>query len=300
VTEAPRVSVVIATCNRAALVIQAIESVLGQSYHDFEIVVCDDGSTDDTAAQVARFGPPVGYLALPHTGCPGAARNRGIDAARGEWVAFLDDDDLWEADKLARQIELLDRSPGLDLVYTDRRVRSLDASLSPTIETPAGPGDLLELILNRQMPCICTVLVRRETLRRAGGFDEELDTGEDLDLMLRLAPRARVAGVPQPLVIVRRQPGSVSEQAGIRTFENAIDVLERWRASRAGPAHQRRRARRMLAQLHARLAAAQAEQGDWRGASRAAVRAIVYAPGQVSAWTALPRALAARFQALKR
>ena len=296
--ESPLVTVVIPTYNRAALVMEAIGSVLRQSYRNFEILVCDDGSTDDTAVRVAQFGPPVRYLALQRSGRPGAPRNRGFEAARGELIAFLDDDDLWEPEKLARQIELMERSPDLNLVYTDRRVQSSNDALLITVHTPTPkrPDQLLNIILNRQMPCVGTLLVRRELLRRVEGFDETLVTGEDLDLFLRIAPIARVAGVPEPLVMVRRQAGSVSGSTGARSFENAIKVLERWRDSGTLPRHVRRRCRGMLAHLHARLAPVLGAQGDMVGALRAVARAIGYAPGRRSSWAAWPRALLARLR----
>ena len=194
-TERPRVTVVIPTWNRAAVVVEAIDSVLQQSYRDFEIVVCDDGSTDDTAARIAAFGPPVRYRRQAHAGHPGSPRNLGIEAARGELIAFLDDDDLWEPDKLARQVELVDRE-GLDLVYTNRRFRFGDGAPSALAVTPApaSPDRLLDVVLEGQFPTLCTALVRRTLLRAVEGFDETLATGEDLDLWLRLGPIARAGG----------------------------------------------------------------------------------------------------------
>ena len=290
---APRVTVVIATYNRAALLMETIESVLRQSYRDFEVLVCDDGSTDDTAACVTRSGPPVHYLGLEHRGRPGWPRNRGIEAARGELVAFVDDDDLWEPEKLGRQVELFDRDSALNLVYTDRQLLPASGSSPAIVRTPAPAraDQLLDLVLRRQMPFVGSWLVRRELLLRVGGFDETLVTGEDLDLLLRLAPSARIAGVPEPLVLVRRQPGSVSDRAGPLTFENAVLVLERWLATNRLSWPDRRRARKMLAHLHTGLAASLREQGDAAGSWRAAVGAIRHAPGRRASWTAWSRSL---------
>ena len=272
---------------------EAIESVLRQTYRDFEVLVRDDGSTDDTAARVTGIAPAVRYLGLDHRGRPGWPRNRGIEAARGEFVAFLDDDDLWEPQKLARQIELLVCDPALDFIYTDRRLLSGDGSLPAIISTPAvrGADQLVDLVLSRQMPFVCTWLVRRELLREVHGFDEMLVTGEEMDLLLRLAPSTRADGVSEPLVLVRRQSGSVSERAGPLTFVNAVRVLEQWLATESLRSSQRRRCRAMLAHLHTRLAAAAGEQGDLAGSARAALRAIRHAPGSRAAWAAWPQAL---------
>jgi glycosyltransferase involved in cell wall biosynthesis len=289
----PRVSVIIPTYNRFSLLTEAIESVLCQSYRDFEVVVCDDGSSDQTALQASRFASPVRYLALEHSGFPGATRNRGIEAANGQLIAFLDDDDLWETSKLARQVAVIDQSPDLTLVYTDRRVRAVDGTVSAHIHTPppASPDRLLELVLNGDMPFMSTLLVQRELLLGIGGFDEKLITAEDLDLLLRLSPGARAAAVPEASTLVRRQARSVSDLAGARTIENAIGVLERWRTTGALCPPLQRAYRRLLGRLHGELANALCERGDFAGCCRSALQAVRYSPARRSSWTTPARAL---------
>jgi glycosyltransferase involved in cell wall biosynthesis len=288
------VTVVIPTSDRACLVVEAIESVLRQSYRDLEVVVTDDGSTDGTPACVRAFGTPVRYLRLARGGRPGRTRNHGIEVARGELIAFLDDDDLWETDKLARQIELMDRE-GLNLVYTGRRVLFGDGSQPDTVisPAPASPDRLLDVILQGHFPSLCTLLVRKDLLQQINGFDETLATGEDLDLYLRLAPIARAGGVPSPLVLVRRQVGSLSDRSGPLAFRNAIQVLERWLARHGRlPAH-RWMCRETLAHLQARLAVALAGRGDFAGAVHAALQAVRCAPASRTTWGTLARALSA-------
>ena len=107
----PRVSVIIPTYNRAHLIRQALESALAQTCRDFEIIVADDGSTDHTAEVVAQFGSAVTYIPLPHRDQPAATRNGGLRVARGEFVAFLDSDDLFFPNKLALQIAALEAHP---------------------------------------------------------------------------------------------------------------------------------------------------------------------------------------------
>ena len=291
-TDGPRVTVVIPTCNRAFLLPGAIESVLRQSYQDLEVVVCDDGSTDDTAARVASFGERVRYLQLAHTGRPGSPRNQGIEAARGELVAFLDDDDLWDPEKLARQVDLLDLQ-GLDVVYTDRRLVFNDGSTSETIVTPApaSPDGLLDLVVEGNFPHVCTLLTKRTLLQQVGGFDETLATGEDLDLWLKLGPLALAAKVPDPLVLIRRRPGSLSDRSGSLAFRNAIRVLERALATGEMRPAQRRICRATLGRLQARLAAVLAGRGDFAGARRAALQAIRRAPASRAPWVALAKAV---------
>jgi len=275
--KSPFVSVVIPTFNRAALLMEAIGSVLGQSYRDFELIVCDDGSTDDTATRLAELGPPVRHLRSPHDGKPGAARNRGIEAACGEFVALLDDDDVWDSEKLARQVACLHQGQHLNLVYTDRRVLTSDGVLSDPVHTPSPeqPEGLLALVLAGRMPFISTLLIRRDLLRLIGGFDEALATAEDLDLLLRLAPHARAAGVPEALVTVRRQAGSVSDRAGLLAFENALMVLLRWRANGALPSDHRQSYAALIAHLYRQLASTLARQGHFGRALLARMRALI-------------------------
>jgi len=286
----PRVTVVIPTFNRALLLTEAIGSVLAQTYRDYEIVVCDDGSTDDTAARVHSCGSRVRYLRLDHCGRPGPARNRGIEAARGELIAFLDDDDLWEPDKLARQVALFDQQPALGLVYTNRRLLLRDGSYTAPVITPPPQrsGELLDVVLTGDCPCICTALVRRDLLRRLGGFDETLDyAGEELDLWLRLARLAPAARVAEPLTLIRRQ--APNRSAPTAPFRNAIRALERQLAGTNLRLGQRIRCHATLSHLNAQLAGMLAVDGDHRGALRAALRALRHRPGSRAAWACAAR-----------
>lgn len=298
-TAGPRVTIVIPTYNRAALVVEAIESVLGQSYRDLEVIVSDDGSDDDTALRVQAFGAPVRYLGLEHAGRTGRTRNRGIEAARGELIALLDDDDLWEPDKLAKQVKLLDRD-GLDLVYTDRRVEHDENSRSETAASVdlASPDRLLDPVSRGQFPHVCSLLVRRALLQQVGGFDETLETGEDMDMWLRLAPIARAGRVPEPLLVIRRRPGSLSEKSIPAAFRNAILVMERALAAGGMSRSQRWLGRATVARYEARLATVLTGCGELSAARRTALRAVRHAPASREAWVALARA--ARLGAMRR
>lgn len=109
----PRVSVILASYNRSSLVVEAIHSVLAQTYRDYEIIVADDGSTDDTLERLAALDGHIRAVALKHSGMPEVSRNRAIAIARGDLIAFLDDDDLWQPEYLKRQVEVLDRDKNL-------------------------------------------------------------------------------------------------------------------------------------------------------------------------------------------
>ncbi|MDO9530947.1 MAG: glycosyltransferase [Deltaproteobacteria bacterium] len=242
---APLVSVIIPTYNRADLVQQALASVQAQTYRDFEIVVVDDGGTDGTYEVLSADRE---LRVLRHPDCRGvaAARNTGAAVARGEWLAFLDSDDLWLPDKLARQVLLLEGAPELLICQTDetwvrRGVR---------VNKPAGhrkvAGQIFLPSLSRCMISPSAVMLHRQLLHDHGAFDETLPAAEDYDLWLRLTWRYAVGLVDEPLVIKRGgHPDQLSAQWGIDRFR--IRALVKLLADPDLPAAYTRATRRMLA-----------------------------------------------------
>lgn len=199
----PEVSVVIPTCNRAGLLPAAIGSVLRQTFQDFEILVVDDCSADATPAVVERFADPrIRFLRHPARRGGGAARNTGIAHARGAYVAFLDDDDEWHPDKLERQMEVMRRGePAAGAVYCGYRIVERGTGREQGRMTPKTAGDLsAELMSRNPIGGTSCMLVRRECLDKAGGFDERLPSFQDRDLWIRLARETRFAYVPEPLL----------------------------------------------------------------------------------------------------
>ena len=191
----PLVSVVIPTYNRADLVAAAINSVLGQTYSNIEVIVVDDGSTDKTEEVLADFGSTISVIKQANAG-PAIARNRGIAAARGEIIAFLDSDDLWLPTKLARQVQSLDMA-GPDAIcslcnctvlYTDgsKSTTFAIADLHPQFSTGIWINPV-EVLLNRFVLFNQAVIIRRAALEKVGYFAESLRFGEDYDLPFRLA-----------------------------------------------------------------------------------------------------------------
>jgi glycosyltransferase involved in cell wall biosynthesis len=183
----PRVSVIIPTYNRAALLPRAIDSVLAQTYQDFDIVIVDDGSTDGTRAVVEAYGDPrIRYLGLSKRRGVSAARNAGIAQAAGEWIAFIDSDDEWLPEKLERQLALADADPSLDIIQC-WHIR--DVNGVRTVALPANPQGKagFELVLHGWRQCsVIALIVRRSALDAVGGFDEKIPHGEDWDLQYRL------------------------------------------------------------------------------------------------------------------
>jgi glycosyltransferase involved in cell wall biosynthesis len=197
------VSVIIPTYNRAALVAEAVASVLAQTWQDFEILVVDDASTDGTGEALAPYADRIRLIRREARGGVSAARNSGIGAARGEWLAFLDSDDLWLPEKLARQMAFLAAHPDLWLCQTEETwVRRGVRVNQPQTHRKIG-GEIFFQSLERCMVSPSAVILHRRLIEAHGGFDEALPAAEDYDLWLRLSWRYEVGLVPEPLIIKR-------------------------------------------------------------------------------------------------
>jgi glycosyltransferase involved in cell wall biosynthesis len=196
----PLVSVVIPTYNRAPLLGRALASVAAQTFRDHEIVVVDDGSTDDTHAVVRGLAAPVRLLVQANAGVS-AARNRGVAEARGEWIAFLDSDDCWLPEKLARQVAFVAADPTVVACQTEELWIRNGVRVNPARHHRKPSGDIFPASLALCLVSPSAVMLRRETLRALGGFDEGLPACEDYDLWLRLSLHAPVHLVAEPLVV---------------------------------------------------------------------------------------------------
>ncbi|MBN1479096.1 glycosyltransferase [candidate division KSB1 bacterium] len=197
-----QVSVIIPTYNRADLVCQAVDSVLRQKTPADEIIVVDDGSTDNTRAQLGLYGDAIKIVAKTNGGIS-SARNVGIRAARFEWIAFLDSDDLWKRSKLARQKEELAAHPGYKICYTDEEWRKNGQWMNQKkIHTKYG-GLIYEQCLPLCIISPSSVIIHRELFEQIGDFDESLPACEDYDLWLRLSYHTPILYIPEKLIIKR-------------------------------------------------------------------------------------------------
>jgi glycosyltransferase involved in cell wall biosynthesis len=193
-----RVSVVIPTYDRPAYLAEAIDSVLCQQGADLEVLVADNGNMRETEQVAARFDDRVHYLHLPSPGI-GLARNAGVAASTGEFIAFLDDDDLWTADKLLRQLKALEEQPSLDAVFGHMR-----QFLCPKV-------DLAELETVKHLegqvipaPLATSILMRRSAWERVGPFDTSLQIGVDVDWYSRICD-SKIATLMLPDVLYLRR-----------------------------------------------------------------------------------------------
>jgi glycosyltransferase involved in cell wall biosynthesis len=215
----PLVSVVLPTFNRAHSLPRAIHSVLGQSYRNLELIVVDDRSTDDTeriVLEIAAADSRVRFVRRERNGGAAAARNSGIQQARGELIAFQDSDDEWLAGKLARQVEAL-RSAGGDAVlcvtsYLVYQRGPRGASWLLGRDSMVHPDDLPRQALVTFFFTTPTWLVRTQTLRDLGGFDESLRCWEDWELALRLLSSGKAVMIDEALHIQHENAGSVNRQ----------------------------------------------------------------------------------------
>jgi len=198
----PRVTVVIPTYNRGPMVREAIESVLGQTYPSFELIVVDDGSTDDTMAQLGKYRSRLRLFSQARKGVS-AARNVGAGQARGSLLAFLDSDDLWRPTKLAFQTDFMELHPEIAVCQTEEVWIRNGVRVNPRAIHRKPDGDIFLPSLDLCLVSPSAVMMRRDLFMALGGFDEALPVCEDYDLWLRIAIDHQVALIPEPLVIKR-------------------------------------------------------------------------------------------------
>jgi O-antigen biosynthesis protein len=287
----PAVSVVIPTYQRAHSVVRAIDSVLAQSFRDFEVLVVDDGSTDDTEARVAALDDPrVRCVRKPYNEGVAAARNLGIRESRGRYLAFLDSDDVWFPDKLARQLERFDHAPDrLGLVYGG--VEQHDGQGNTETSRPSHRGRLYAELLERNVihGGGSNVMIPRHVVARAGFFDESLPAIEDYDYWLRISRGHDIDFVDA--VIMRYENPVGAERKSLHMASNhearrRFHRKHRRQMRSAGVEH------RFLADSARRLVAG--DRDDRRAARRVALRSWWAAPWsptgyRIVARTWLPR-----------
>jgi glycosyltransferase involved in cell wall biosynthesis len=297
-----RVSVVLPSYNRLTFLRAAVNSVLAQTFADWELLIGDDGSDEETRRYLdtLRDDKRIRVLLLAHSGNPGAVRNASARQSRGQWLAFLDSDDVWLPDKLERQLRVMDAHP--DHHWSYGAIERLDAAgnliARPTPVRPRPQGDILEQVIRwRAGIAMPTVMVRRELFVSAGGFDETQPMYEDFDLWLRLAMASPATAIDEPLAAVRFHADHYGSQ-GERGFRDWIALFERWRPRMATPRLQRaldeqcvaclvRIARSKVAEGH-RIEALRVLLGEragawryanwWVGVARVALRSLLPRP----------------------
>ncbi|MEX5745714.1 glycosyltransferase family 2 protein [Massilia sp. X63] len=232
-TDAIKVSVIIPAYNAAATLLRAIESVRAQQGVNAEIIIVDDGSRDATVATAraaVRPGEQIRVIEMPRNSGASAARNAGIALARGEFLAFLDADDIWLPEKLARQLALIESDPGITLVSCNSEMVTVDGI--PIKEghlnrPPVNGADAWKTLLIYNFVPTPTVMTRTALVRELGGFDEKLVVGEDLDLWIKLGVRGKIAVLPQILIRYYDMNNSLMKRHSWEAATIVVPMLER-------------------------------------------------------------------------
>ena len=227
-----RVSVVIPAFNAERTLRTTVESVLAQTHQNLEIVVVDDGSTDGTVGVIQDFinEGKVRYIRRENGGAA-AARNTGLLASTGEYIALLDGDDLWDRDKIERQLQFLHDS-NAEVVFCDPRRMTRDGKVHTTVEDRLGFSNLIEALTERNMIYTSSILFRRSVLDRVGLMDEDIEWGEEWDWWIRAACSTRMMRLPVSLVTRRVQPSSFSTSSTVkykgyaRLYEKHVGLID--------------------------------------------------------------------------
>ena len=209
----PEISVIISTYNRAAMVTEAVESVLAQEMTDFELIVVDDGSTDETEERLSGFGSRLKYYQQENAGVS-AARNRGLALSTAPLVAFLDSDDLWLPSKLPLQYNFMTEHLEVHICQTEEVWWRNGRQVNPKRHHRKPAGDIFRRSLNLCLVSPSAVMIRRKLFGEVGYFDEDLPAAEDYDLWLRVSVDHEIPLLPDPLVIKR---GGHSDQLSARS-----------------------------------------------------------------------------------
>jgi len=247
----PAVSIILPTFNRLEFLRPAIDSVFAQTFVDWDLIIADDGSAEQTRVflRTLMSQPRVKVIWLPHTGNPAAVRNAALREAKGEYIAFLDSDDLWRPTKLERQIAALKSSTDCQWSYTGYdRIGETGDLIYPDAK-PMVPyrGAIFEPLLTLEAEVSTpAVVVTRRLLAQVGGFDEGLFLWEDYDLWLRLALHSDIDLIDEPLTRLRSHEQHYSS-AGARNQEDRLRLLTKMHAL-ATDAHLRSVTERLIAQ----------------------------------------------------
>jgi glycosyltransferase involved in cell wall biosynthesis len=227
-----KVSAIILTYNRAQVLTEAIDSVLDQTFKDFELIVVDNYSSDNTESIVASYTDKrIRYFKNQNNGFMGINRNFGIEKSGGEYIAFLDDDDLWLPEKLEKQVELLDSNKALGLVYSDSYMMDINGNLAENTyfhdRRPVRGDAFVELLQYDPVPML-TALIRKEVLDRVGLFNPRYRIALDYDLWLRIAEHYPIDFIEQPLAKYRVHAESGYQKNTALAYREELQILDYW------------------------------------------------------------------------
>lgn len=239
-----KISVVVPSYNRGYIISESIESILGQTYQDLELIIVDDGSKDDTHNVISRFADPrIQYTRHDQNRGYSAALNTGLRNARGEFIAILDSDDIWKPERLSKTLNFLERHPEVDAVFTDmekyegsqffpshvRRWCPLTSSMLAERKWPK------EVVFTQKEMYLCflqefpltlqSTMMRSEALKRVGYLNESWPSASDWELMLRFSKQNRLGYIDEPLTVLRVQSDAVHHVRAVEGHFRAVAML---------------------------------------------------------------------------
>lgn len=275
----PKISVIIPTYNRVHFLQEAIESVFRQTFQDYEIIVIDDGSSDNTKEMISKLGHKIRYFYQDNRG-RSSARNHGIQMARGEYIAFLDSDDVFLPEKNAIQVKALDDNPEYGIVYShaltmDEKGNPLGMSWQGNLSGWIYP---MNLFIKNCLITTPTVMVRANVLKHIGGFDENMHMCEDLDLWRRIARLYPVLHILSPLVKVRLANDVVKNGINVKTFLCGREEFYR-KAFREDPSIEKMLKKDLFSEMYSTYGMLALQQKKIMYATLLFLKTIKYNPG---------------------
>jgi glycosyltransferase involved in cell wall biosynthesis len=285
VTDKP--SIVIPTYNYARFISDAIESALMQTLQPLEVLVIDDGSTDDTEKIVREFGGHVRYIKQENAGVC-AARNRGVGESSGDLIAFLDADDIWEPTKLEKQFAEFESDPELGLVHCGMQEFDSATGEKLTMHLDGQAGWVADELLLWERPAIIgpggTIMVRREAFDAVGGFDSQMKVSEDWDFCYRVARKFKVGFVRETLVNYRSHPAAAHRD--VRELERGMSYFyQKAFEDRGLTADLKNRA---MGNFHRTLAGSYFHSGHYIDFAKNSLKSLWYRPSNISYFLRFP------------
>jgi glycosyltransferase involved in cell wall biosynthesis len=285
----PRVSVIIPVYNGAATIDRALTSVFDQTFTDYEVVICDDGSTDDTPAVLAKYGEKIHIVRQANRGLP-AARNAAIAAGRGELLALIDHDDEWLPQKLELSVAAMTADPGASLLYSDKIVvnEAGEEFRRSEVRPETAHAPTMDEMLTRIWPITpSTVVMRRVGFDRAGGFCEQLISAEDIHFWLLMREQGHFIYLPERLV--RFTYGQVFPKVLNRDIGPTaiVDLIRARYGSRADGLV--RDFIRHRVRMIANAGVIEMSKGNVQGARRCFIRVLQYDPSHVKSYLRIAR-----------
>jgi len=288
------VSVVVPTYNCAKYLGSSVTSALRQTVRPAEIIIIDDGSTDDTEMVIRQFGDKVTYIKQSNAGVS-AARNRGVAESSSEFIAFLDADDYWEPTKLEKQLAVFDSDPEIGLVHCGMREFDSETGETVGLRIDGKEGWVADDLLLWDEPVIigpgCTIVVRRLAFESTYGFDPSIKVGEDWDLCFRIARKYKVGFVREPLVNYRLHSGGEH-----RNVENMEIGMGRFyaKAFDTDKAEVLALKSRAMSNYHRTLSGSYFHAGSYGRAIKHAAKSLVYRPSSIGYFAKTPFRLLSR------